>query len=333
MNFNQKINKNKGITLIALVVTIIVLLILAGISITMLTGQNGILKRAVEAKDITSEAQLAEDIILEENEYRIDISAGNSNALNDLIQRLEKKGYEVTEDDGKINVKYKDWNQEIILDNETYIKKSYYSDFETAWNDANNNSTENADLDTSKNAKAYIVNNEETELYLITDVTVSKKIDVNTNLILNLNGKTLEFKDETGKGNQKYIYVSENGKLTINDETNNGKIIKTIKDEETSDYLIAVDGKLYINSGIYSIKGNSTKRITGFLIGYSNYNNTNDSKSGIYLETNGGSISVENTGIGSANGINCYDNKSSALIKDITIISSGKSGSGLRIVK
>ena len=37
---------NKGITLIALVVTIIVLLILAGVSIAMLTGQNGILNRA-----------------------------------------------------------------------------------------------------------------------------------------------------------------------------------------------------------------------------------------------------------------------------------------------
>ena len=35
--------RDKGITLIALVVTIIVLLILAGISISMLTGQNGIL--------------------------------------------------------------------------------------------------------------------------------------------------------------------------------------------------------------------------------------------------------------------------------------------------
>ena len=42
--------RDKGITLIALVVTIIVLLILAGISISMLTGQNGILKRATEAK-------------------------------------------------------------------------------------------------------------------------------------------------------------------------------------------------------------------------------------------------------------------------------------------
>lgn len=40
---------NKGITLIALVVTIIVLLILAGVSIAMLTGQNGILNRASEA--------------------------------------------------------------------------------------------------------------------------------------------------------------------------------------------------------------------------------------------------------------------------------------------
>lgn len=40
---------NKGITLIALVVTIIVLLILAGVSIAMLTGENGILNRAKES--------------------------------------------------------------------------------------------------------------------------------------------------------------------------------------------------------------------------------------------------------------------------------------------
>ena len=44
---------NNGITLIALVVTIIVLLILAGVSISMLTGQNGILNRAAEAKEKT----------------------------------------------------------------------------------------------------------------------------------------------------------------------------------------------------------------------------------------------------------------------------------------
>ncbi len=41
---------NKGITLIALVITIIVLLILAGISIAMLTGGNGLLTKAAEAE-------------------------------------------------------------------------------------------------------------------------------------------------------------------------------------------------------------------------------------------------------------------------------------------
>lgn len=55
-------NNQKGITLIALVVTIIVLLILAGVSIAMLTGQNGILNRATEAS-INSKIGDAEDII------------------------------------------------------------------------------------------------------------------------------------------------------------------------------------------------------------------------------------------------------------------------------
>ncbi len=55
---------NRGITLIALVVTIIVLLILAGISIMMLTGDNGILTRAGEAKEKTEDAQLEEQVKL-----------------------------------------------------------------------------------------------------------------------------------------------------------------------------------------------------------------------------------------------------------------------------
>ena len=41
----ENLKKVKGITLIALVITIIVLLILAGVSIATLAGDNGILKR------------------------------------------------------------------------------------------------------------------------------------------------------------------------------------------------------------------------------------------------------------------------------------------------
>ena len=68
--------RDKGITLIALVVTIIVLLILAGISISMLTGQNGILRRVSEAKDKTSIASQEEQSILNDYEEQIADYAG-----------------------------------------------------------------------------------------------------------------------------------------------------------------------------------------------------------------------------------------------------------------
>ena len=58
MKNNMKMSK--GITLIALVVTIIVLLLLAGISIQMLSGNNGILSRAAEAKEKTEQGQRQE---------------------------------------------------------------------------------------------------------------------------------------------------------------------------------------------------------------------------------------------------------------------------------
>lgn len=56
--------KDKGITLITLVVTIIVLLILAGVSIVALTGDNRILSKAQEAKNKTEQGQEKEQIQL-----------------------------------------------------------------------------------------------------------------------------------------------------------------------------------------------------------------------------------------------------------------------------
>ena len=56
--------KNKGITLIALVITIIVLLILAAVSIATLTGENGILTQASTAKSRTEKANIEEQLKL-----------------------------------------------------------------------------------------------------------------------------------------------------------------------------------------------------------------------------------------------------------------------------
>ena len=57
---NNQSRKNNGITLIALVITIIVLLILAGVTIATLTGENGILTRASEAAERTEKANVIE---------------------------------------------------------------------------------------------------------------------------------------------------------------------------------------------------------------------------------------------------------------------------------
>ena len=62
----KRMQKNsKGITLIALVITIIVLLILAGVTIATLTGDNGILNQAGKAKDKTTEAEAIERVKVE----------------------------------------------------------------------------------------------------------------------------------------------------------------------------------------------------------------------------------------------------------------------------
>ena len=61
---NTKRKNARGITLIALVITIIVLIILAGVTINALSGENGILKRATQVKSKTGRANALEQINL-----------------------------------------------------------------------------------------------------------------------------------------------------------------------------------------------------------------------------------------------------------------------------
>ena len=80
--------KNRGITLIALIITIIVLLILAGISLAMLSGDNSILQRAVDAKEATDEAETQEKIKLAEMAARINIQAAvDYNLLKEALAK------------------------------------------------------------------------------------------------------------------------------------------------------------------------------------------------------------------------------------------------------
>ena len=65
MEKTKEANIEQGITLIALVITIIVLLILAGVSIATLTGDNGILKQANQAKENNNSAAAREKVEVE----------------------------------------------------------------------------------------------------------------------------------------------------------------------------------------------------------------------------------------------------------------------------
>ena len=97
--------ENRGITLIALVITIIVLLILAGISITMLSGDNGLLNRTTEARSKTIHANVYEQLQLEELAYLSDKTTSKTSST--LIEYLQSKsiiGNEIGEDTGKYQI-------------------------------------------------------------------------------------------------------------------------------------------------------------------------------------------------------------------------------------
>ena len=101
----QNLKENKGITLIALVITIIVLLILAGITIGLVTGDNGILTQAQNAKNMTEKASEEEKIqmavmgsSLTDNGYA-DVLETDS-LTNELESQFGENGYSILEENG-----------------------------------------------------------------------------------------------------------------------------------------------------------------------------------------------------------------------------------------
>lgn len=95
MNKKTK-RKNEGITLIALVISIIVLLILAGVSIATLTGENGILTQAQHAKETSEYGQIEEAVNLAYASTSIDRYAhDNTITLEMIAGQLIKDGYKI----------------------------------------------------------------------------------------------------------------------------------------------------------------------------------------------------------------------------------------------
>ena len=87
MKLEKMYEKNKGITLVALVITIVILLILTGISIAQLTG-NGLFKNAKLAKGKYENAQDLENSILDDYDNKINSITGTSREENSTLWKL-----------------------------------------------------------------------------------------------------------------------------------------------------------------------------------------------------------------------------------------------------
>ena len=86
--------QENGITLIALVITIIVLLILAGVTIAMLTGDNGIISKAMQAKIRTEEAKETEETGLNEIENYINGKSAEAGVVVQDLKSIKGDGTE-----------------------------------------------------------------------------------------------------------------------------------------------------------------------------------------------------------------------------------------------
>ena len=95
--------KEKGITLIALVVTIIILLILAGIAINLALGENGLITKSKLAKEEYDKEALKEEIMLAKVDKEIELSRELNEA--EIMDLLEQYGDFVSEEDGTVKFK------------------------------------------------------------------------------------------------------------------------------------------------------------------------------------------------------------------------------------
>ena len=122
------IKSNKAITLIALVITIIVLLILAGVSIATLTGENGILTRANDAKEQTEIGDEKEAIKLAYSGAVAEKRGTGDITASDLNREFGTNGTNATatdETEGTIKVTFRDSQREYIIDAEGNITIMY----------------------------------------------------------------------------------------------------------------------------------------------------------------------------------------------------------------
>ena len=239
--------RNKGITLISLVVTIIVLLLLAGISISMLNGNNSILNKAGEAQKYTTIESEKEALSLAFTSLTTDKATTNKDRINseELKNEILKYGYSTSvTGSGTLTVTFLNTNHRYTIHtngNIKYEEPIYYA-------------SDNSNINNLKIMSSYIENDDEnlSEVYYIYILKESGNLFRYryTDNIGTINLNNLEFVDSNI---QEY-----NGNYFLKKDKNlydkQGNIIgKNVKEFENNIFLTH-DNTLYLIEEMSSIK-------------------------------------------------------------------------------
>ena len=222
-------NNEKAITLISLVITIIVLLILAGISISMIAGDNSILAKSKEAKEESRGAIVEEqrDLWISEIETSKYLTNNQVESLNELLERMGPNGEKCLTDKEvetiKNTKKVKIGKRVINFDINEYNNENY----EVIWNNSH---------------VAYILKNSK-ELYML-------KKEVSEDGYYKFKEDEAELVISNVK---KYCYdsiITDDNKLYNIAEENQNLVSSEVKDFWNSEnynavYVVSTDGNIY----------------------------------------------------------------------------------------
>ncbi|MCI8444198.1 MAG: type II secretion system protein [Clostridia bacterium] len=330
----NQMKNTKGITLIALVITIIVLLLLAGVTIVSLTGENGLLKNAGQAKEQTEQGKEKEQIKLAYTSQKAELLAkgekGNVLA-DDLKNQLIQDGAQVESVTGtdpltvtmKSGRKYQVTNQgevsliveeklETVEELQAKYEFKYYSSLTKAITDVNNNTNENSDADATNGKVGVYIKDQVPVVVLMEDITETSMITISKAMDLNLGGRTLSLEQDA--------YLRIENKVMIEGRLENSKMEQRNQSPSVSRSIFATSNyiNLMLNGGTYNFGFNSDSVTSSSITAIG-------SNSGGNLEINHCNINVNVNGTTEKDCYSISSNTSSNIrINDSTITSNSE---------
>ena len=275
------VKNKKGITLIALVVTIVVLLILAGVTISLLLDENGIIAKSKDARNANRAGAIKEEITLwKADKFAADNGAGSHESMDDFLARLKTRGLISDEDIATIkDTKKLQVGKETIVfpsdaktlvqafkDNEIKVGdylnyNDYVDETKTCTTLTNENGWADQKYTATKNTYWQVLGLDSTgeKLMLISQSPIKKEMK--------------EAQQEVGQVNNKIRLASIENAVKLGTETSGGESsgsTGTTETWETTPYLVLKGAYGYVNcktilnniSGIYSTSLGTAESLT-----------------------------------------------------------------------